>query len=220
MRQESKNLGDLITLSAPRALLRRNIKRLRRWWAYRQFQRLGLIEYFRDYPADAIKPKFPELYGLYKLVTRRKPAVLLELGGGYSTFALALACRDLAKAGHIVRFYSVDASEHWQGVVKKHMPLELKQFVNFHRAPMHKFELGGETVSAYSSLPVEEANLVFVDGGGLANAVLLEKNAPSDYTILVDGRKDTVAFLRRRLHGDYAVGPGPADKQTLFELRS
>lgn len=193
---------------------------MRRWWGYRQLQRLGLIDCFRDYPPDAITPKYNQLYALYKLVRKRKPAVLLELGGGYSTFAFAQACCDLAKAGQVVRFYSVDASEYWQGVVQKHMPPELKQFVNFHRADMHSFELDGQSVSAFRSLPVEKANLVFVDAGGPANALLLEKNAPSDYAILVDGRKDTVAILRRKLHGDYVVGPGPADKQTLFELKS
>jgi hypothetical protein len=221
-RKNSKIWATSLHLSAIhlQKLFRRNMKLMRRWWAYRQLQRLGLIDCFRDYPPEAIKPKYHQLYALYKLVRKRKPAVLLELGGGYSTFAFAQACCDLAKAGHVVRFHSVDGSEYWQGVVKKHMPPELKQFVNFHRVDMHWFELDGESVSAFRSLPVEEANLVFVDGGGMANALLLEKNAPSDYAILVDGRTDTVAFLRRRLHGDYMVKSGPEDHQTFFELKT
>jgi hypothetical protein len=36
---------------------RRIAKQLNRWWSRRQLERLGLLEWIRDYPEDAIPPK-------------------------------------------------------------------------------------------------------------------------------------------------------------------
>ena len=202
---------------------RRISKRHRVRRSYRRLERLGLVEYFRDYPAEAISPKYHELYGLYRLVKKRRPKVMIELGGGYSTFAFAQACHDLAKQGHRIQFYSVDQSDHWQQVVKERMPLILSPFVNFYRATPQLVEINGTPVSVFDSLPVEQANLIFVDGGTVpgnkigADALQLEKSAPADYAILVDGRKETVAFLRQNLTRRYRMGPGLGGTQTLFE---
>ena len=202
---------------------RRKIKH-RRWRrSYRRLERLGLIEYFRDHSAEPVQPKYHELYGLYRLVKKRRPKVVIELGGGYSTFALAQACHDLAKQGHKTQFYSVDQSDHRQQVVKERMPPKLTPFVNFHRATPRLVEIAGTMVSAFDSLPIEQANLIFVDGGNVpgnkigADALQLEINAPPDYAILVDGRKETVAFLRENLTRRYRIGPGLGGTQTLFE---
>ena len=191
---------------------KRIAKQLNRWWVHRQIERLGLIECFRGYPAEAIPPKYHQLYGLYRLARRRKPEVIVELGGGYSTFALAKACRDLHMAGHHARLYSVDQSAHWQEIVQMHMPSHLMAYVTFHRA-----DVTGQ-VPGFASLPVDKANFVFVDGGGLTDSIRLEERAPKDYAILVDGRKGTVEYLKRNLRGNYAIKPWMRT-QTLFILQ-
>jgi hypothetical protein len=191
---------------------RRIAKQLNRWWSRRQLERLGLLEWIRDYPEDAIPPKYDELYGLYRLARQRRPEIILELGGGYSSFALAKACFDLQAAGHPARLYSVDASEYWQGVVKARLPGHLLPYVSFHRS-----DVTGE-VRGFSSVPVERANLVFVDGGGYTVPVRLEDTAPDDYAILVDGRRGTVEYLEAHLRGDYAVTTW-LGSQTLFIRR-
>jgi len=196
--------------------------RYRRQKAYRKLESFGLIDAFEGYPKDAIQPKYHELYGLYRLVMQRRPAVLLELGGGYSTFALAQACHDLERTGESVRLYSVDGSDYWQKVVKDRMPRRLRPFVRFYRANPKLTEINGVVVSIFDSLPVEQANLVYVDGGLVpgndigADALKLERGAPLDYAILVDGRTATVAFLREKLKRTYHVEPGLAGSQTLF----
>jgi hypothetical protein len=206
---------------------RRALKQHRRRQAYRKLKQLGLIDAFSGYPADAIAPKYHELYGLYRLVKKRKPAVLVELGGGYSTFAFAQACHDLAaKQGHRVQFYSVDQSDYWQQVVKERMPPKLSPFVNFYRATPRLIEIHGTVVSAFDSLPAKYVNLIFVDGGTVpgnrigVDALQLEKSAPADYAILVDGRKETVVFLREHLTRQYRIGPGLGGTQTLFQPAS
>jgi len=197
-------------------------KQWRLWRSFRGLKRLGIIAYFDGYPPDAIAPQYDDLFGLYLITLQRKPSVILELGGGYSTFVFAHAVRQLHSQGHQVTLFSVDESDYWQQVVKNHMPRELLPFVSFWRSDPKLTELNGETVSVFSSLPATTANLVYVDGGLVpgnrigGDAVGLERNAPNDFAVLVDGRKQTVAFLKRAFAKRYAVGRGPIALQTLF----
>jgi hypothetical protein len=197
-------------------------KRWRRWQSFRALKRLGIIDYFRGYPPDAFPPQYDDLFGLYLITMRRRPAVILELGGGYSTFVFAHAVRELFRQNHQIAFYSVEESDHWQRVVKNHFPRELLPFVHFWRSDPELIEMNGELVSTFGSLPVTAANLVYVDGGLVpgnkigADAILLEHEAPENYAVLVDNRKQTVAFLKRRLANQYAIGQGLAGSQHLF----
>jgi hypothetical protein len=191
--------------------------------SYRHLKRAGIINYFEGYPPHAIGPQYADLWGIYLLVMERKPDVLLELGGGYSTFVFAHAARELAtKCGVKIKFFSVDESDFWQQVVKDHFPKQLLSYVHFHRSDPEVREIEGERVSVFRNLPVDACNLVYVDGGLLpgaktgADALLLERKAPSDYAILIDNRQSTVGFLKRALKGRYDVGPGLNGVQTLF----
>ena len=94
--------------------------------------------------------------------------------------------------------------------------------MHFWRATPKLIEVDGEEVSAFDYLPVAAANLVYVDGGLVsgnvigADAVLLEALAPGDYAVLVDKRKETVAFLKHALKARYCLGAGAMGTQTLF----
>jgi hypothetical protein len=102
------------------------------------------------------------------------------------------------------------------------MPKDLLSYVRFWRGDPKLIDLNGEVVSIYNSLPVEAANLVFVDGGLVpgnkigADALLLERNAPDDYAILIDERRRTVAFLKRTLAHRYVIGKAPTGVHTLI----
>src|SRR5262245_35858840 len=105
----------LVTLR-PRKRVKRTLHLARRVVGYRLFLRLGssyrnlkrvdIIDSFVGYPRDAIPPDYDDLWGLYLIVMERRPGVILELGGGYSTFVFAHAVRQLARQGIVVRFIS------------------------------------------------------------------------------------------------------------------
>jgi hypothetical protein len=219
--QKLYGLRDAI--SWPRKSARRMRKSWRRLQSFRALKRLGIIDYFPGYPPDALRPQYDDLFGLYLITMRRRPAVILELGGGYSTFVFAHAVRELFLQNHQIAFYSVDESDHWQQrVVKNHLPRELLPFVHFWRSDPELKEMSGELVSTFGSLPLTAANLIYVDGGLVpgnhigAGALVLECEAPIDYAVLIDNRKRTVDFLKRNLTKAYALGRGPTGSQTLF----
>ena len=202
--------------------IERFVTRWRQRRAFRTLQELGITASFDGYPPNAHRPKYDELLALYLVIQKRKPRVILELGGGYSTLVIAHAVRKLHEGDHQAIFYSVDESDHWQQVVKDHMPKDLLSYVRFWRGDPKLIDLNGEVVSIYNSLPVEAANLVFVDGGLVpgnkigADALLLERNAPDDYAILIDERRRTVAFLKRTLAHRYVIGKAPTGVHTLI----
>lgn len=191
---------------------------------YLELKRIGVVDYFRSYPRKAIKPQWQDLHGIYLLTMQRKPEVIVELGGGYSTFVFAHAIRELTAAGHKATFWSVDESPFWQQVVKERMPPELLPFVKFWHSPPTMTEIDGLAVAKFEQLPVDRCNFVYVDGGlppghtrgAGADAYLLESNAPPDYAVLVDGRRATCDFLRQKLRHNYSIGTNPHGVQTLF----
>ncbi len=201
-------------------------RRARRSYLHRRARpalaELGILAHFDGYPAEAIPPQYANLLAIYRLVLQRMPAVILELGGGCSTFAFAHAVKDLRSRGWHAEFHSVDESDYWQEVVREHMPQDLFRMVHFWRATPRLLTVNGETASAFDSLPVTTANLVYVDGGLApgnsigADAVLLESGAPDDYAILVGKRDETVAFLGRALQREYCIRTGPKGGHTIF----
>ncbi len=219
--------------------LRKRLKRLRRVArhflgyrallklgpSYRELKNAGIIDYFNGYPSQALRPQYADLWGLYLIAMERKPNVLLELGGGYSTFVFAHVAWQLAQQGHSIDFFSVDELDFWQQVVKDHLPQHLLPFVHFRRSDPVIERLGGEAVSVFKRLPVASCNFVYVDGGIVpgakigADALHLEQNAPPDYAIQIDHREKTVGFLKRHLKFEYEMGSGLNGVQTLFVRR-
>lgn len=183
--------------------------------SYRDIRKLGLVECLERRPEEAIPPKYNDLSGLYRLVMKRRPKIILELGGGCSTFVLAAAAKAVG-----ARLYSVDQSDHWQSLVRDAMPKHLA--VSYHLSDIESCKANGVSACRYKSLPTDNPNMVYVDGGSApgqpvwADAWALEKNAPPDFTILVDGRQSTCQFLRDHLKRRYKITTGLRGGQVLF----
>jgi hypothetical protein len=220
-------LGVVGFLRAPRRAWAVECRQWNQYRAYRALLRLGIAQYFDDYARDAIPPQYDDLLGLYRAVMQQQPAVVLELGGGCSTFVLAHALKALCDGdGRDRVLYSVDESDYWQAVVRDRLPEDLRRFVRFYCAQPRLAEVEGHLVSEFDHLPVQCANFVYVDGGLVpgndigADVLKFETCAPQDFTILIDGREKTVAFLASALKRSYDLIAGYADRQTIFRLRS
>src|SRR6476619_1848443 len=70
---------------APALLIELFVTLWRQRRAFRTLQELGITASFDCYPPNAHRPKYDELLALYLVIQKRKPRVILELGGGYST---------------------------------------------------------------------------------------------------------------------------------------
>jgi len=190
------------------------------YFSYRKCIKNGLAKYYNGYPKHSIPPEFYDLFQLYTLVRNRKPEIVMELGGGCSTIALSYALKRNYEEGHGAgKLYSIEESKYWQGVLRDYMPSELTAFCEFLVRPVSlRLDGKGEYVKCLEDLPQVSVNLLYIDGGGVAEGVEIEKQAPSDYFIVVDGRALVCRYLNENLSKKYRYEINSIHSQSKFEL--
>ncbi|HEX8914853.1 MAG TPA: class I SAM-dependent methyltransferase [Humisphaera sp.] len=195
-----------------RKWVRRRVRRLQYIWAERQLRRHGLLAPFAGRPADAFKPDYADLWYLYKLVRSRRPECVLEFGAGCSTVVLAAALRDNhaaagagAAAGRIV---SVDGQARWAELAAANLPADLRPYARVSHVPALECEAAGTPGFRYDPAGLGDVvpDLIYLDGPELthhrkvtANPLDLEPVLKPGCLIVVDGRLDAQAFLKKNL---------------------
>ena len=174
----------------------------------------------------AFAPNWADLRNIHGLIGERKPKVVVELGGGCSTVIIAHAIEEnLKELGTAGRLYSFDGSEYWQKNLIDKFPDRLRGHVEFLLGREEAREMFGEQVRVCTNVETDAPtpNLLYVDGLDVvpnvpigAEAIEIEKIAPDDFFLLVDGRAPTVAFLKKHLSRDFEVFTHPLDSWTTF----
>ncbi len=130
-----------------------------------------------DDPRNFYPPEMDDLYFLYQFVRDHSVVSVLELGGGYSTVALAKAVREndlsFGKAhGESVRHpnpfkvLSIDASEDYSTAARNRLPPDLLNTVVSHVSSVSIETAGaaGQICSVYDDFPFFIPDLVYLDG--------------------------------------------------------
>ena len=126
---------------------------------------------------EAYEPEFDDLYFLYRFVRENSIVSVLEFGGGWSTYALALGLienkaffgmryEEAVRDPNPFRLLSVDASEEWAQVTASRLPDELRKLAIFHcsKPALSYSSRSGELVSFYEDLPYFCPGLIYLDG--------------------------------------------------------
>jgi SAM-dependent methyltransferase len=132
----------------------------------------GLRAVFLSGDPTAIAPNPLDLAFLHRIVRRKRPRAIVELGCGNSTiaFAHALAAnyKDAlerlgsdAVAGCV---YAVDTSPHWIANTQRKLRPELQGFAHFQQSEAEVRLLGGDLCHLFRELPNLCPDLIFVDG--------------------------------------------------------
>lgn len=152
-----------------------------------------------------------KLYSLNNFLYTYKPVSILELGSGASTAIFAKYI--LSEGGHLD---SVDENKIWLNNSIKIANISNRK--NFTFKTLHpKLEtINGVTCINYGLKSDKQFDLVFIDGPSLKFGVINSKNAvnadilrlvdinPPSF-IIVDGRFNTVNFLKKYLKGRYKI---------------
>ena len=190
------------------------------YFNYKKCIKNGLAKYYDGYPKHAMPPEFYDLYQLYSLVRDRKPEIVMELGGGCSTIALSYALKKNCEEGQgSGKLYSIDESQYWQNILREYLPDELTSFCEFLSRPVSlKSDGKGQQITCFEDLPQFPVNLLYIDGGGVAEGVEVEKSAPDDFLIVVDGRERICRYLKENLSREYRYEKNIIHSQSKFEL--
>jgi hypothetical protein len=191
--------------------------------ARRKLQRRGLAQMYGKLHPVSYQPDWSDLLNIYELGRRRRPKIVIEFGSGCSTLMFAKALADNG-SGHL---YSIETSEHFKKRTESYLPASLRPFVELIHSDIEFGQMAGEKVMWHRTIPDVSPNLVYIDGPDYqdfsadveiqADGVMLEPKAQLDYTILIDGRKQTFEFTRRNLRRNYKTTKNIIDKWELLE---
>lgn len=221
-------------LTRPKVAIGIERRELGKFRAGKKLEKMGYAGYYerKKLPTGALAPDFADLLNIYDLTRRKKPKAILEIGSGCSSSMFAQALYDNAKEDpnqEPGKLYSLDGSEYWMAATSNYMPDHLSALVEFSLCRFRPHELNGEEVAVVEPIPNHAYDLVYVDGGlpndeqlaatnaKGADAVMLESTAAPGWSILVDGRRATVEYLRRNLKRKYKVTENRTHFWTLFE---
>jgi len=195
------------------------------WRGRRAFARHGHDGLWGHRPPDAIAPVWSDLWFLYRLVRRIRPATVLEFGSGCSTIAIAQALADNAETGGGGRLYSLDAEARWAAATAASLPPHLDPFVDLCTAPVVPHSYAGTPVWRHLAVPQVVPHLVYVDGPALtaerraASDVLdMQDRLPVGCRILVDGRSQQVRLLDANWRRPVRRRRSRVLRHTLYEV--
>ena len=138
---------------------------------------VGVYQYLITRDSSEIPIDAYDLYNLHKLIRKRKPSQLIELGSGFSTIVQAHALMqnhqdngDLppdpnlhGNSPHGI-LYSREASEYWFENSRSKIPDFLLPYVDLQYSPAKLILIEGELCHCYTNLPNINPDFFYLDG--------------------------------------------------------
>ena len=166
-----------------------------------------------------------ELERLHRSFIVRRPERAIEFGSGISTMVIAHAVRELARAGHVTRFVSMEQDRYYQEDMLEWFPADLREWADLRLSELVSAERSsGMTGYRYADTPDEQFDWVFVDGPELpmndpmqfdADVLFLPRHRAM--MVHVDARRATVDALVRELRPS-RIESFPVHKWTTLHL--
>ena len=173
---------------------------------------------FDKRPPDALPPDWNDLVYLFDHLYSRDifPFHILELGSGCSTLIIN-TIKDLINPD--AQFYSFENDWHWYSENLSFDVFALRF------SPVQRIYKHNTWCYRYTNRPITPVDFIYLDGPELTDQIKVTYD-PIDYeplfrkgfTMIVDGRHETVEFLRKHLKRDYIVRNIDGIDSTLFEL--
>lgn len=105
---------------------------------------------------------YVDLNNLILMIKKYKPKIVLELGSGYSTYAIIYALLEVHKDDDF-KFFSVDQSEEYQNNLKKDFPKDWARRINFLHRKIYLDVFKGQIMSFFEDLPEEKYDYIYED---------------------------------------------------------
>jgi hypothetical protein len=189
-------------------------------WGRRRLVQAGVLHVLEQFlatrPAHAFPPQHADLWFLYRMVRRRRPAVIWEFGSGNSTPVLAQALIDNG-GGHL---YSMESDASWAAATSSALPASLRAVCAVLYAPQEAITYHGVAACRHRGLPERPPNFAYLDSGWAptVDLLLIEDLLPADFYLIIDDRQADTAFLREHFIRPYRFIRRRWVRQQVFEL--
>jgi len=162
-----------------------------------------------------LPPDYLDLDNLINQTLQLKPKFVLELGTGYSTYAIIFALNKLKlDTGHEFKFYAVDQNEEYLKDLKNFIPENLSKQINFYYRPILIKNYNNTLMSFYKDLPQEKYDYIYEDRRDHEQTKLagdiLEFEHKLDHnndklSFTIDGMPVTTNYYKKNLKGRYKI---------------
>jgi len=160
-----------------------------------------------------------DLYNLYKIVIKRKPSTVVEIGSGFSTWIIAKALEENYKKYQIYPiFYSLEQEEKYKTLIenflKENLSIEANDFTKIIKTNLSITKFKETNVSVCENFPNIKIDFLYEDRTDIeefkiaGDAIIAENKMSKNYCICVDGMKQTVNFYKKNLTRDYKIVGG------------
>ena len=196
---------------------------------FNQPERLNLLGYIKDSISTGCG--LTDYYFLHSYITKRKPALILEMGSGRSSIILAHALREVhLDTGHKGHLDTLESLEEYYLQARSLCPDFLSEYITYHHSPaIHGLWRHGIYGSSYTTIPERAYDFIFVDGptsdanGGLFRFIETTQY-PTD--VVTDRRRITMRTLARYMQSpdkwgyDFAMDLGLFRAISSHDLKS
>jgi hypothetical protein len=189
-------------------------------WGRHRIDRAGVLPEYEAYrvarPARAWPPQYADLWFLYRMIRRRRPAVVWEFGSGNSTVIIARALVDNG-TGFL---YSMDGEAEWADATRRALPERLRRVCMVRHAPFEAIAYDGHRACRHVGLPDQPPNFAYLDSGWVptVDLLLVESCLPPDFYLVIDDRQRDTAFLLEHFRRRYRFSRRRLVRQQMFEL--
>jgi len=174
---------------------------------------------FDKRPPDALPPDWNDLVYLFNHIMERTNRAgssfhILEFGSGCSTYVINTVI-DLINFG---KLHSLESNIDWYQI-------NLDMWRAIQHSPVERIYKHNTWCFRYTNRPVIPVDFIYLDGPELTDQIKVTYD-PIDYeplfrkgfTMIVDGRHETVEFLRKHLKRNYTIRNIDGIDSALFEL--
>tara|TARA_B100001057_G_scaffold425276_1_gene448594 strand:- start:344 stop:1042 length:699 start_codon:yes stop_codon:yes gene_type:complete len=170
-----------------------------------------------------------DLNNLVNQILKLKPQCVLELGTGYSTYAIIFALNKLKEdIGHKFKFYAIDQNEEYLENSKKLIPENLSKQIDFRYRPIYVKEYNNTLMSFFKNLPKEKFDYIYEDRKDppetkVAGDILEYEHSLNHHNVkfsfTIDGMMVTRNYYKKNLKGNYKIS-GSLIHGTNFDLKN
>ena len=176
-----------------------------------------------------LPPDYLDLSNLVDQTLKLKPQCVLELGTGYSTYAIIFALNELKENnGHKFKFYAIDQNEEYLENLKKFIPEKLSKQIEFCYRPVYIKKYNNTLMSFFKDLPKEKFDYIYEDRHDqpetkLAGDILEYEHGLNHnnvkFSFTIDGMPNTTNYYKKNLKGKYKIS-GSVIHGTNFDLKN
>ena len=146
---------------------------------------------------------------IYKL----KPKTVLEIGSGYSTYAIIHALLNLNNSnGHQFKFYCLDQTEEYLKELKDQMPEMYKKNIIFIHRKIYVDKFKNQKMSFFDNMPEENFDFIYEDRrdhpeAKIAGDIIKYENEflskEKSFSFTIDGMESTTNYYKKNLKYRY-----------------